>query len=75
LTPADEEAAGMRRELDERWVRNLDATEMLGYPGQAPMGFRTGIRLAFGGFGAPVSVTAPPASQTQISNTGEVLSK
>jgi hypothetical protein len=39
------------------------------------MGFRTGIRLAFGGFGAPVSVTAPPASETQISNTGEVLPK
>jgi hypothetical protein len=56
-------------------VRNLDATEMLGYPGQAPMGLGTGIRLAFGSFGAPVSVTAPPASETQISNTGEVLPK
>jgi hypothetical protein len=56
-------------------VRRLDATEVLGYPGQDLMEFRTGIRLAFGGFGAPVSVTAPPASETQIGSTGEVLLK
>jgi hypothetical protein len=54
-------------------VRRLDATEVLGYPGQDQMEFRTGIRLAFGGFGAPVSVTAPPASETYINNTGEIV--
>lgn len=54
-------------------VRTLHATEVMGYPGQDQMEFRTGIRLAFGGFGAPVSVTAPPASETQIGNTGEIL--
>lgn len=54
-------------------VRRLDATEVLSYPGSDLMEFRTGIRLAFGGFGTPVSVTAPPASETHISNSGQLL--
>jgi hypothetical protein len=54
-------------------VRSLDATEVLGYPGHDHIQFRTGIRVAFGDFGAPVSVTAPPASETYIIDTGEVL--
>jgi len=32
-----------------------------------------GCAAAFGDFGAPVSVTAPPASETYIIDTGEVL--
>ena len=54
-------------------MRSLDATEVLGYPGHDHIQFRTGIRVAFGDFGAPVSVTAPPASETYIIDAGEVL--